>query len=334
MSYSRTRVREKYRPKAEKLVDQVREVMRFHHYSYRTEETYVGWIVRFVKFHGTTHPRELGQQDVERFLSYLAQEEHVAASTQNQAFNALLFLYRHVLDLPDSVERIDAVRSKKPKRMPTVLKREEVSSLLARMAGTPLLIAKLMYGCGPRISELVRLRVEALDFGNGGLIVRNGKGEKDRITVLPQSLYPALKAHLETVRSTFEKDLAAGKCNTYLPEALSRKYPAAHKQWIWQYVFPAADQSRDPRTGLLRRHHVHVSSVQKYIHDAARKAGIPKRVSPHTLRHSFATHMLQAGKDIRRVQEFLGHSDVRTTMIYTHVMEQNLKEIESPLDSL
>jgi integron integrase len=334
MTYSRTRVRQKYRPKAEKLVDQVREVMQFHHYSYRTEQTYVDWIVRFVKFHGTKHPHELGHADVESFLSHLAQEQHVAASTQNQAFNALLFLYRHVLDLPDRVDRIDAVRSKKPKRMPTVLTRDEVSALLAQLDGIPLLIAKLMYGCGLRVSELVRLRVEALDFGNGGLIVRDGKGRKDRITVLPQSLYPALKAHMDTVRAVFEADLAAGKCNTYLPEALSRKYPAAHKQWVWQYVFPADDLARDPRSGAYRRHHLHVSSVQKYIHDAARKAGIPKRISPHTLRHSFATHMLQSGKDIRRVQNFMGHSDVRTTMIYTHVMEQNLKDITSPLDDL
>jgi len=308
--------------------------MRFHHYSYRTEQTYVDWVVRFVTFHGTTHPRELGHTDVEKFLSHLAQEQNVAASTQNQAFNAILFLYRHVLDLPDRVERVDAVRSKKPKRMPTVLTKEEVSSLLAQLDGTPMLIGRLMYGCGLRISELVRLRVEALDFGNGGLIVRDGKGRKDRITILPQSLYPALKAHLEAVRATFETDLAAGKCNTYLPEALARKYPAAHKQWVWQYVFPAEALAQDPRTGLWRRHHVHVSSVQKYIHDAARKAGIAKRVSPHTLRHSFATHMLQAGKDIRRVQDFMGHSDVRTTMIYTHVMEQNLKDISSPLDDL
>jgi len=308
--------------------------MRFHHYSYRTEQTYVDWVVRFVTFHGTTHPRELGHTDVEKFLSHLAQEQNVAASTQNQAFNAILFLYRHVLDLPDRVERVDAVRSKKPKRMPTVLTKEEVSSLLAQLDGTPMLIGRLMYGCGLRISELVRLRVEALDFGNGGLIVRDGKGRKDRITILPQSLYPALKAHLEAVRATFETDLAAGKCNTYLPEALARKYPAAHKQWVWQYVFPAEALAQDPRTGLWRRHHVHVSSVHKYIHDAARKAGIAKRVSPHTLRHSFATHMLQAGKDIRRVQDFMGHSDVRTTMIYTHVMEQNLKDISSPLDDL
>jgi integron integrase len=334
MVYSRTRVREKYRPKAEKLVDQVREVMRFHHYSHRTEQTYIDWIVRFVRFHNTVHPTELHREDVENFLSHLAQTEHVAAATQNQAFNALLFLYRHVLDLPDRVDKVDAVRSKKPKRVPTVLTREEIRSLLAQLDGTPLLIARLMYGCGLRISELVRLRVEALDFGNGGLIVRDGKGSKDRITVLPQSLYPALKTHLETVRATFEADLAAGKCNTYIPEALARKYPAAHKQWVWQYVFPADALSQDPRTGLWRRHHIHVSSVQKYIHDAAKKAGIPKRVSPHALRHSFATHMLQAGKDIRRVQNFMGHSDVRTTMIYTHVMEQNLKEISSPLDDL
>ena len=334
MSMYRTRVREKYRPKAEKLMDQVREVLRFHHYSYRTEETYVSWILKYIKYHGTRHPRELGQQDVEKYLSHLAQEKNVAASTQNQAFNALLFLYRHVLDLPDRVDRVDAVRSKKPKKMPTVLTRDEVRALFGQMEGTALLMAKLLYGCGLRISELVRLRVEALDFGNGGLVVRDGKGRKDRITVLPESLHPELNGHLGRVRAVFEKDLAEGKCNTYLPDALGRKFPAAHRQWIWQYVFPSSGRAKDPRTGEWRRHHVHVNSVQKSIHDAARRADIPKRVSPHTLRHSFATHMLQEGKDIRRVQEFLGHTDVRTTMIYTHVMEQNLKEIGSPLDAL
>lgn len=334
MTYTRSRIREKYRPKAEKLLDQVREVMRFHHYAYRTEQTYVEWITRFVRFHNTTHPRNLNHQDVEQFLTHLAVKQHVAAATQNQAFNALLFLYRHVLDLPDRVDKIDAVRSKKPKRMPTVLTRDEMRTLLRQLESTPLLIAKLMYGCGLRISELVRLRVESLDFGNSGLIVRDGKGQKDRITVLPQGLIPLLKEHLDNVRRIYKKDLADGRCNTYIPEALSRKYPAAHKQWLWQYVFPADQLARDPRSGLWRRHHIHTSSVQKYIHDAAKKAGIEKRVSPHTLRHSFATHMLQSGKDIRRVQSFLGHSDVRTTMIYTHVMEQNLKEIGSPLDDL
>jgi integron integrase len=308
--------------------------MRFHHYSYRTEQTYLDWIVRFVKFHNTTHPRELGHADVEKFLSHLAQEKHVAASTQNQAFNALLFLYRHVLDMPDRVDHIDAVRSRKPKRTPTVLTRDEVTRVLAQLDGRPLLMAKLMYGSGLRISELVRLRVEALDFGHFGLIVRDGKGRKDRITVLPVTLHDPLKQHLEHVRQVYETDLAAGHCNTYLPDALARKYPAAHKQWVWQYVFPAAELSRDPRSGLWRRHHVHTSSVQRHVIQAARRAGIPKRVSPHTLRHSFATHMLQSGKDIRRVQEFMGHADVRTTMIYTHVMEQNLKDISSPLDEL
>lgn len=334
MAYSRERARNRYTPKAEKLVDQIREVMRFHHYAYRTEQTYVDWIVRYVKFHGTVHPKNLGQADVEKYLSHLAQVKNVAAATQNQAFNAILFLYRHVLNLPERVEHIDAVRSKKPKKMPTVLTCEEVKALFSKLDGIALLIAKLMYGGGLRVSELVRLRVESLDFGNGGLIVRDGKGKKDRITVLPQSLYPALKSHLESVRAIFESDLAAGKCNTYLPDALARKYPAAHKQWIWQYVFPASEFSKDPRSGNVRRHHLHVTSVQKYISTAARMAGIAKRVSPHTLRHSFATHMLQSGKDIRRVQEFLGHSDVRTTMIYTHVMERNLKAIGSPLDTL
>lgn len=334
MAYGRAKVRKKYRPQAEQLLDQVREVMRYHHYSFRTERTYIDWIVRFIKFNGTTHPRQMGRQEIERFLTHLACNKNVAGSTQNQAYNAILFLYRHVLDLPDRMDHVEAVRSRKPKRMPTVLTRDEVRALFAQLKGTPLLMARLMYGAGLRVSELVRLRVEALDFGHSGLIVRNGKGNKDRVTILPKGLHADLQAHLERVRGLYESDLAAGICNVYIPEALARKYPAAHKTWIWQYVFPARGFSNDPRTGNIRRHHVHANTVQKLISEAAKSAGIPKRVSPHTLRHSFATHMLEAGKDIRRVQEFLGHSDLRTTMIYTHVMEKNLEEIGSPLDTL
>ncbi|MBT3192123.1 MAG: integron integrase [Verrucomicrobia bacterium] len=315
-------------------MDQVREVLRYHHYSLRTEQTYCDWIVRFVKFHGTRHPKEMGKPEVEAFLSHLAQKQHVAKSTQNQAFNALLFLYKHVLDLPERMECVEAVRSRRPKKMPTVLTKDETRSLLAQLEGTPLLMAKVLYGAGLRVSELVRLRVKDLDFGNHALVVCDGKGNKDRITILPESLHLSLQEHLERVRALFEEDLREGRCNTYIPEGLDRKFKAASQQWIWQYVFPSNSLSKDPRSGEKRRHHVFVGTVGSAITKAARRAGIAKRVSPHTLRHSFATHMLQAGKDIRRVQEFLGHSDVRTTMIYTHVMEQNLKEIGSPLDSL
>jgi integron integrase len=215
-----------------------------------------------------------------------------------------------------------------------VLTRDEVRSLLAQLEGTPLLMAKILYGSGLRVSELVRLRVADLDFGNHALVVRDGKGNKDRVTILPQGLHEELQEHLVRVKSRYQQDLEEGNCNTYMPEALARKFPAASRQWTWQYVFPSKSLSRDPRGGQVRRHHVFTGTVGKIVRQAARRAGIVKRVSPHTLRHSFATHLLQAGKDIRRVQEFLGHSDVRTTMIYTHVMEQNLKEIGSPLDSL
>ena len=315
-------------------MDQVREVLRYHHYSLRTEQTYCDWIVRFIKFHGMRHPTEMGKIEIEAYLSHLAQHDHVARSTQNQAYNSILFLYRHVLDLPDRMDAVEAVRSGKPKRMPTVLTQDEVRSLVAQLEGTPLLLAKLLYGSGLRVSELVRLRVGDLDFGNHALVVRDGKGNKDRVTILPQGLHDDLQAHLVRVKTLYEQDLADGTCNTFMPEALARKYPAAARQWIWQYVFPSRSLSRDPRSGQTRRHHVFAGTVGKSITQAARRAGIVKRVSPHTLRHSFATHLLQAGKDIRRVQDFLGHSDVRTTMIYTHVMEQNLKEIGSPLDSL
>ena len=334
MAYGRARVKAKYTPRAEKLMDQVREVLRYHHYSLRTEQTYCEWIVRFIKFHQTRHPNEMGKAEIEAFLSHLAQKQHVAKATQNQAFNALLFLYRHVLDLPERMECVEAVRSRKPKKMPTVLTKDEVKCLLAQLDGTPLLMAKVLYGSGLRVSELVRLRVKDLDFGNHALVVCDGKGNKDRITILPESLHDPLQDHLARVRALFEEDLREGQCNTYIPEGLNRKFTSASQQWIWQYAFPSQKLSTDPRTGQTRRHHVFTGTIGGGITRAARRAGIAKRVSPHTLRHSFATHMLQAGKDIRRVQEFLGHSDVRTTMIYTHVMEQNLKEIGSPLDSL
>lgn len=315
-------------------MDQVREVLRYHHYSLRTEKTYCDWIVRFIKFHGTRHPQEMGKAEIETFLSYLAQKQHVAKATQNQAFNALLFLYRHVLDLPERMGCVEAVRSRRPKKMPTVLTKDEVKLLLAQLEGSSLLMAKVLYGSGLRVSELVRLRVKDLDFGNHALVVCDGKGNKDRITILPASLHEPLQDHLARVRALFEEDLREGKCNTYIPQGLDRKLTSASQQWIWQYAFPSQKLSTDPRTGQTRRHHVFVGTIGSVITRAARRAGIAKRVSPHTLRHSFATHMLQAGKDIRRVQEFLGHSDVRTTMIYTHVMEQNLKEIGSPLDTL
>jgi len=314
-------------------LDQVREVMRYHHYAIRTEETYVKWILDYIRFNGTRHPREMGKPEIERFLSHLAVNRNVAPSTQNQALNAILFLYKYVLDMPLN-DYIDATRSKKRKRLPTVLNQSEIHRFFQHINGTNELMAKLLYGAGLRLMECVRLRVKDVDFANHQIIVRDGKGGKDRATVLPKTVQGDLRLHLKGVRRLFEQDLADGRADVYLPSALARKFRGAGKSWIWQWVFPAKSLSRDPRTGKLRRHHTHETGLQKAIANAAKKAGIDKRVSPHTLRHSFATHMLEAGKDIRRVQELLGHVDVRTTMIYTHVMSKNFETLGSPLDDL
>jgi integron integrase len=275
----------------------------------------------------------MGKPEIERFLSHLAINRNVAPSTQNQAMNAILFLYKHVLDMPLD-DRIDVIRSKKRKRLPTVLSQSEVRLLLGCMNGTNELMAKLLYGAGLRLMECVRLRVKDVDFENHQVIVRDGKGEKDRATVLPRRVRKDLRFHLEGVRKLFDQDVSEGRADVYLPHALAKKFPGASKAWIWQWVFPARAVSKDPRTGKIRRHHTHETGLQKAVADAAKKAGIAKRVSPHTLRHSFATHMLEAGKDIRRVQELLGHADVRTTMIYTHVMSRNFETLGSPLDDL
>jgi integron integrase len=333
MAYRRERAKEIFRPKPGKVLDQVREVMRYHHYSIRTENTYVKWIVEYIRFNGTRHPRDMGKPEIERFLSHLAINRNVAPSTQNQAMNAILFLYKHVLDMPLD-DRIDVIRSKKRKRLPTVLSQSEVRLLLGCMNGTNELMAKLLYGAGLRLMECVRLRVKDVDFENHQVIVRDGKGEKDRATVLPRRVRKDLRFHLEGVRKLFDQDVSEGRADVYLPHALAKKFPGASKAWIWQWVFPARAVSKDPRTGKIRRHHTHETGLQKAVADAAKKAGIAKRVSPHTLRHSFATHMLEAGKDIRRVQELLGHADVRTTMIYTHVMSRNFETLGSPLDDL
>ncbi|MEA3332765.1 MAG: integron integrase [Pseudomonadota bacterium] len=333
MAYKREHVKEKFRPKPGKLIDQVREVMRYHHYAIRTEQTYVKWILDYIRFNGTRHPREMGKPELERFLSHLAVNRNVAASTQNQALNAILFLYKHVLDMPLN-EQIDATRSKKQKSLPTVLSQSEINRFFQHINGTNELMAKLLYGAGLRLMECVRLRVKDVDFENHQIIVRDGKGGKDRVTVLPKTIQEDLRFHLKKVRKFFEEDLDGEYAGVYLPHALAQKFPKAGKSWIWQWVFPARNCSRDPGTGIVRRHHTHETGLQKAVANAAKKAGINKRVSPHTLRHSFATHMLEAGKDIRRVQELLGHADVRTTMIYTHVMSTNFATLGSPLDGL
>ena len=314
-----------------KWLEQVTEVMRFKHYSIRTETTYREWIKRYIFFNGKRHPREMGAPEVERFLSDLAVRRKVAASTQNQAFNALRFLYREVLHA-ELGELGEVERAKRPERLPVVLTREEVERLLGGMSGTFQLMAKLLYGGGLRLMECVRLRVKDVDFGQNQVTVREGKGFKDRVTMLPLGVKGPLAEHLRRVKLLHEQDLAAGQGRVYLPYALSQKYPAADREWGWQYVFPAASLSRDPRGGVVRRHHVGEQGLQRAVKDAVRLAGIAKPASCHSLRHSFATHLLEAGYDIRTVQELLGHKDVSTTQIYTHVMARPGLGVRSPLD--
>jgi integron integrase len=309
----------------------MRAEIRVRHYSIRTEETYVDWARRFILYHGKRHPKEMGAEEVRDFLSHLASERNVSASTQNQAKSALLFLYREVLhiELPWLDEVIAA---KAPRRLPVVLTPTEVRRLLDSMSGTMGLVASLLYGTGMRLLEGLRLRVKDVEFERREIIVREGKGNKDRVTVLPENLILPLKAHLEKVKALHERDLEAGFGEVYLPDALARKYPKAGRTWGWQFVFPSAVRSIDPRSGIERRHHLYEASVQRAVREAARLAEIHKPVTPHVLRHSFATHLLQSGYDIRTVQELLGHSDVATTMIYTHVLNKGGRGVVSPLD--
>jgi len=331
----RNKVNEKstFRPSAPRLMDQVREVLRYHHYGKRTEEAYVRWIKGFIYFHNKQHPKDMGKADIEAYLSHLAVHQHVAASTQNQAFNALLFLYKQVLDLPFA-DDIAPIRSKKAPRLPVVLSQKEVAHLLGCMSDESGLMARVMYGGGLRLMELLRLRIQDIDFENGYITVRTGKGDKDRTTLLPVSVREDLTAHLYAVRAQFDCDLKAGHANVWLPGSLAKKYPNAPKSWEWQYVFPSKVLSKDPQTGEIRRHHVNESGLQKAIRGARQKADIHKRVTSHTLRHSFATHLLESGTNIRVVQKLLGHADVKTTEIYTHVLQQNLGAVVSPLDQL
>ena len=314
-----------------RLLDLVRDAIRRRHYSRRTEETYVQWIKRFIYFSGKRHPSAMGPEEVTRFLNHLARERNVAANTQNQALSALLFLYREALGTP--LPWLDALeRSVRPARMPTVLTQGEAARLLAAMRGTKGIMAGLLYGAGLRLRECLNLRVKDLDFEYRQVMVRDGKGAKDRVTVLPRSLVEPLKSHLERVKALHERDLASGHGDVELPDALARKYPRAPYEWGWKFVFPSPRLSIDPATGVIRRHHVYENFLINAVKDAARAAGIVKHVTCHTLRHSFATHLLEAGYDIRTVQELLGHSDVSTTMIYTHVLNKGGRGVASPLD--
>jgi integron integrase len=318
-------------PQPPRLLEQVSYVLRRKHYSIRTEESYLNWIRRFILFHDKRHPRDMSAPEVEAFLTHLAVREHVAASTQNQALSALLFLYRHVLQM-ELTEPLDALRARKGKRLPVVLTPAEVRAIFAHLAGTHALMTGLLYGSGLRVMECLRLRVKDVDFEKRQIVVRQGKGDKDRVTMLPASLVAPLQHHLEEVRRLHLADLAEGGGDVLLPDALARKMPAAEREWGWQYVFPSPQLSRDPRSGAVRRHHFDETGLGKAIKRAARAAGVAKNVGCHTFRHSFATHLLENGYDIRTVQELLGHRDVKTTMIYTHVLNRGGLAVRSPLD--
>jgi len=318
-----------------RLLDQVRSFMRLHHYSIHTERTYLDWIKRYVHFHHMQTREDLadGERKIEEFLTHLAVSGKVSPSTQNQAMNALVFLYKRVLENALG-GKIDAVRAERKVNVPVVLTRDEVGKIIPLLEGAPQLIVKLLYGSGLRILEAVRLRVKDLDFQMRQVTVRSGKGDKDRYTTLSAGLIPLLENHLQKVKVLHDQDLAAGHGTVYLPYALERKYPHAAREWSWQYLFPARDVFTDPLTGIVRRHHVDPAVVNKAIKVAARRAFLAKVISAHTFRHSFATHLLQRGTDIRTIQQLLGHTDVATTMIYTHVLQQGGQGVPSPLDDL
>jgi integron integrase len=315
------------------FLERVREAIRVRHYSIRTEEAYLFWVRRFILFHGKRHPAEMGEAEVAAFLTHLAVQADSAASTQNQALNALVFLYRNVLERPlGDVNGV--IRAKKPQRLPVVLTPEEVSRVLGHLAGVPWLVACLQYGSGLRLMESLRLRVKDLDFAHRAIFVRDGKGGKDRVVTLPEELVIPLERHLENRRTLFERDTRQGCGTVYLPHALARKYPNAPGEWGWQYVFPSSRLGIDPRSGVRRRHHLDESAVQKSVRRAMQAAGIERPASCHTLRHCFATHLLERGMDIRTVQEQLGHKDLRTTQIYTHVLQRGGLAVQSPLGAV
>lgn len=314
-----------------KLLERVRVRLRTRHYSRSTERAYVSWIRRYVLFHGRRHPKELGARHVGEFLSWLATERAVAPVTQNQALHAILFLYREVLGI-HSVAKVDFVRARRRRRIPVVLSRTEVRLVLRALSGKYRLAGHLLYGSGLRLRECLQLRVKDVDFSYRQIIVREGKGDKDRRTVLALAVIPPLQRHIERVRLLHQADLDAGCGEVSLPRALARKYPNAPREWRWQFIFPASRRARDPVDGRFKRHHLHPTSVQKAVRSAARSCNLSKNVTCHTFRHSFATHLLESGADIRTVQELLGHKDIRTTSIYTHVLNRGLA-VQSPLDA-
>jgi integron integrase len=320
-------------PAAPRLLDRVRDAIRARHYSRRTEEAYVFWIRRYIVYHGRAHPAGLGAGDISRYLTWLAVERRVSASTQSQALSALLFLYKEVLRV--EVGPMGLIpRARVPARVPVVLSRDEVRAVMARLDGVPALVVRLLYGAGLRLQECLELRIKDIDFERREIVIRRGKGGKDRRTMLPATVCEALGAHLEAVRAQHRADLAGGHGRVVVPEALARKYPGAPTDWRWQFVFPAGRLCRDPRYGPPSRYHLHESVVQRAVTAAVRRTGLAKRVSCHTFRHSFATHLLESGYDIRTVQELLGHADVSTTMIYTHVLNRGGLGVRSPVDSL
>lgn len=311
--------------------DDMHKMLRLMHRSYHTERAYLSWLKRLYRFSGGRPPSDLESEDVKDFMTYLAVEQNVSASSQNQAFNAILFLFRHVLD--KDIDHIgEAVRAKKKQRLPVVLTRAEMDRLFGQMRGLNLLMARTIYGCGLRLAECVKLRVKDIDFERNAVTVRSGKGDKDRETVLPTTLKQTLAAHLEKVHQLYDDDRCRGANGVMTPGALEKKYPNAGKEWPWFWVFPSRKESRDPRSGILRRHHIYPGNLQRAIKSAGNRAVIPKRITVHTLRHSFATHLLESGCDIRTIQDLLGHSDLRTTMIYTHVIGKNRHGVVSPLD--
>lgn len=320
-------------PQGKKLLDQYRDQIRLKQYSPRTEKTYIQWVREYILFHNKRHPREMGVPEINQFITHLVVDRKASASTQNQAISGILFLYRSTLHIELDKTALNFVRPKRGKSVPNVLSVQEAKIIIANMSGTYKIMTQIMYGSGLRLMECMRLRVKDIDFENHRILVYDGKGGDDRVTMLPDKIIVPLQEHLQHVKIMHQKDLSNGLGSVHMPYALDKKYTAAHKQWIWQYVFPASTFFTDAESGVTRRHHIHESALQRAIRVAVKTANINKRVTPHTFRHSFATHLLQNGYDIRTVQELLGHKDVKTTMIYTHVLQRGGLAVKSPLDA-